>query len=262
VVDDGATYLGPFGSSRTAQAAMAALHEAVPLRQCSDRISRTRPTPACVLAGMGRCPAPCEGGVSVEAYAPLVEAARAAMSRDPGPVLEAARRRMARLGVQQRYEEAAGHRDRATAFVRTAARMQRLAALSGAAELVGARPSFNGGWDLCVVRHGRLVGASVAPPGAAPRPYIDALVASAEVVTPGPGPLAAASAEEMERILAWLAEPGARLVELDGQWCSPVPGAGGLQTWLDRADAGRNAARPFDDRRGLRPQHRPARVAG
>jgi DNA polymerase-3 subunit epsilon len=262
VVDDGATYLGPFGSARTAQAAMAALHEAVPLRQCSDRISRTRPTPACVLAGMGRCSAPCEGEVSVEAYAPLVEAARSAMSRDPGPVLEAARRRMARLGAQERYEEAAGHRDRATAFVRAAARMQRLAALSGAAELVGARPSFKGGWDLCVVRHGRLAGSSVAPPGAAPRPYVDALVASAEVVTPGPGPLAAASAEEMERILAWLAEPGARLVELDGQWCSPVPGAGGLQTWLDRADAGRSAARPFDDRRGLRPQHRPARVAG
>jgi hypothetical protein len=41
-----------------------------------------------------------------------------------------------------------------------------------------------------------------------------------------------------------------------------VPGAGGLQTWLDHADAGRSAARPFDDRRGLRPQHRPARVAG
>jgi DNA polymerase-3 subunit epsilon len=261
VVGDGATYLGPFGSTRTAQAAMAALHEAVPLRQCSDRISRSRPTPACALAGMGRCSAPCEGEVSPEAYAPVAEAARAAMSGDPRPVLDAARRRMASLGAQQRYEEAAGHRDRATAFVRAASRMQRLAALAAPTQLVAARPSFNGGWELCVVRHGRLAGSSVAPPGAAPRPYVDALVASAEVVTPGPGPLATAGAEEMERIIAWLTEPGARLVELDGSWCSPACGAGGLQAWLDSAEAGRAAARPFDDRRGLRPQHRPARAA-
>ena len=38
----------------------------------------------------------------------------------------------------------------------------------------------------------------------------------------------------MERILAWLAEPGARLVELDGSWCSPAPGAGGLHELADR----------------------------
>ena len=66
VADDGATYLGPFGSARTAQAAMAAVHEAVPLRQCTQRISPTKPTPACVLAGMGRCGAPCEGQVTRE----------------------------------------------------------------------------------------------------------------------------------------------------------------------------------------------------
>jgi DNA polymerase-3 subunit epsilon len=240
---------------------MAALHEAVPLRQCSGRINRNHPTAPCALAGMGRCSAPCEGEVSPADYAPTAEAARAAMSGDPRLVLDAARRRMALLGAQQRYEEAAGHRDRATAFVRASARMQRLSGLTAAAQLVAARPGFTGGWDLAVVRYGRLVGASVAPPGAAPRPYLDALVASAEVVTPGPGPLAAAGAEEMERVLAWLTEPGARLVELDGSWCSPAFGAGGLQSWLDSAEAGRAAARPFDDRRGLRPQHRPARTA-
>jgi DNA polymerase-3 subunit epsilon len=154
VADDGATYLGPFGSARTAQAAMAALHEAVPLRQCTPRITRTRPRAACVLAGMGRCSAPCEGEVSPESYAPVVDAARDAMSGDPRAVLDAALARMALLGAQERYEEAAGHRDRATAFVRAASRMQRLSALSAVAQLVAARPGFTGGWDLCVVRHG------------------------------------------------------------------------------------------------------------
>jgi DNA polymerase-3 subunit epsilon len=258
VVDDGATYLGPFGSARGAQAAMAALHEAVPLRQCTQRLSTRRTSPACVLAGMGRCPAPCEGGVTPADYAPVAESARGLMLGDPRPLLAAVRRRMALLSAQQRFEEAAAHRDRAAAFLRAAARMQRLSALAGCAELVAARPRFDGGWDLVVVRHGRLAGAGVSPPGAAPRPYISALVATAESVSPGAGPTPAATAAEMDCVLRWLAEPGARLVAMDGEWCSPASGAAGLADWLAAVDAGREAGRPLDDRRGLRPVHRPA----
>lgn len=261
VADDGATYLGPFASARAAQAAMAAVHETVPLRQCIQRLSPRRPAPTCVLAGMGRCPAPCEGGVTPADYAPLVAAARTVMESDPRPVLDAARRRMASMSAQQRFEEAAIHRDRATVFIRTAARLQRLRALASCTQLVGAQPRFDGGWDIAVVRHGRLAAAGVVPPGAAPRPYLDALVATAETVVAGPGPLATASAEEMDCILRWLAEPGTRLVELDGTWCSPAQGAGGLSDWLSAADDGREAARPFADRRGLRPTHRPHRAA-
>ncbi|HEX4654951.1 MAG TPA: DEDD exonuclease domain-containing protein [Mycobacteriales bacterium] len=261
VLDDEAVYFGPFGSARAAQAAMAAVHEAVPLRQCIQRLSPRRTSPACVLAGMGRCPAPCEGGLSVADYAPVVAAARAVLESDPRPVLDAARRRMATMSAQQRFEEAAAHRDRASVFIRTAARLQRLAALSACPELVAARPRFDGGWDLSVVRRGRLAGAAVAPTGAAVRPYIDALVATAETVQPGPGPAPAATAEETDCILRWLAEPGTRLVELEGSWCSPARGAGGLGDWLATVDAGREAARPFDDRRGLRPVHQPHRAA-
>ncbi|MDQ1705284.1 MAG: polymerase subunit epsilon [Frankiaceae bacterium] len=259
--DDGSTYFGPFGSARSAQAAMAALYEAVPLRQCTQRVSVRTTSPACVLAGMGRCPAPCEGGVTPEDYAPVADAARELMVGNPRPMLDAVRRRMATLSAQERFEEAATHRDRAATFLRTAARMQRLAALSACAELVAARPRFDGGWDLVVLRWGRLAGAGVAPTGAAPRPYVDALVATAETVEPGIGPTPAASAEEMDCVLRWLAEPGARLVELEGAWCSPAAGAAGLADWLAAVDAGRDSARPFDDRRGLRPVSRPARAA-
>ena len=262
VADDGATYLGPFASARAAQAAMAAVHEAVPLRQCIQRISPQRPAPACVLADMGRCAAPCEGDVSPADYAPVVDAAREVMESDPRPLLDAARRRMASMSAQHRFEEAASHRDRATVFIRAAARLQRLSGLASCPEVVAAQPRFDGGWDLAVIRHGRLAAAGVAPPGAAPRPYISALLATAETVVAGPGPLAAATAEEMDCILRWLAEPGTRLVELTGTWCSPAQGAGGLSEWLTEAESGRAAARPFEDRRGLRPVHRPHRAAG
>jgi DNA polymerase-3 subunit epsilon len=260
VADDGATYLGPFGSARAAQAAMAALHETVPLRQCTQRITPSRPTPACVLAGMGRCGAPCDGGQTREAYAEVAEAARALLTRDPQPLLAAAQRRMASLSAQQRYEEAAAHRDRAGAFLRALDRLQRLAALAGCPQIVAARPGFAGGWDLAVVRYGRLAGAAVVPHGAAPALYLQALVATAETVTPGAGPLGVGTAEEIGQILSWLDGPGTRLVALEGEWASPVDGAGRLRHWLDAAEVGREAARPFDDRRGLRPVHRPARV--
>jgi DNA polymerase-3 subunit epsilon len=261
VADDGATYLGPFGSARTAQAAMAAVHEAIPLRQCTQRITPSRPTPACALAGMGRCGAPCEGGQTREEYAAVTDVARRALTLDPQPVLTAAQRRMASLSAQERYEEAAAHRDRAGAFLRALDRLQRFAALASCSQLVAARPGFAGGWDLAVVRHGRLAGAAVVPHGAAPAPYLQALVATAETVRPQPGPLGAATAEEIGQILGWLDGPGARLVALDGEWASPVDGAGRVRHWLDAADEGREAARPFDDRRGLRPAHRPARSA-
>ena len=261
VADDGASYLGPFGSARTAQAAMAAIHEAVPLRQCVQRLSPKKTAPTCVLADMGRCPAPCSGEVSPDDYAPIVAAAQTVLESDPRPVLDAARRRMAALSAQERYEEASSHRDRATAFLRTAARLQRLAALASCEELVAAQRRFDGGWDLAVVRHGRLAGATVAPVGAHPGPFIEALMATAETVVAGPGPTPAATAEEMDSILRWLGEDGTRLVSLTGEWVSPARGAGGMTSWLDSVGAGREAARPFDDRRGLRPVHQPHRVA-
>src|SRR5690606_366233 len=68
VKDDGGTYLGPFGGMRAADDARAAIHAAVPLRRCSERITARTRRPACALAGLGRCGAPCEGGETPEEY--------------------------------------------------------------------------------------------------------------------------------------------------------------------------------------------------
>ena len=66
---DDLAWAGPFGTRRTAEDAAAALHDAVPLRQCLTRLSPTRPTSACALADMGRCAAPCTGAIGVDEYA-------------------------------------------------------------------------------------------------------------------------------------------------------------------------------------------------
>jgi DNA polymerase-3 subunit epsilon len=260
VRDDAATYLGPFGSRGAAERALTALHDSFPVRQCTARLSPRKPTTPCVLAEMGRCGAPCNGSETVEQYAVHVEAVRLAITTSPREVVAGFERRMTALADHERFEDAAMHRDRLTAFVRASARMQRLAMLAGCRELVAAQPTSDLGWAIHVVRHGRLVAAGVVPRGAAPRPYVDALLATAETVRPGPGPTPCASAEEMECVLRWLDVAGTRLVELDGTWASPAYGAGGAIAVLAAVPAGREAADPFADRRGLRPVHRPARA--
>ena len=140
------------------------------------------------------------------------------------------------------------------AFVRAAARSQRMAALAAVPELVAARRLEHGGWEMHVVRHGRLAAAGSSPPGAHPRPYVDALLNTAETVTPAPAPLPAATAEETECVLRWLEQPGARLVELTGSWTLPTRSAWSYMEFVEAVGEAPGAARPFDDRRGLRPR--------
>ncbi|HSF27235.1 MAG TPA: DEDD exonuclease domain-containing protein [Actinomycetes bacterium] len=256
VRDDGATYLGPCASTGAAQEAMAALHETFRLRQCTDRLSPGRHSPACALAEMGRCGAPCTGAETVDDYARHVEAARAAMLGDVRPVVETLTRRINLLARAERFEEAATARDRLLVFVRAAARTQRLLALTRCPELVAARP-HTGGWELVAVRHGRLVGTSRSPRHAAPMPYVDALRASAETVAPGSGPTPAASAEESECVLRWLESPGVRLVHLEGEWTCPAHGAGSVRARLETA-AERVPVVPGDETTRHRSKHRRA----
>jgi len=259
VLDDGATYLGPFGSRRLADRAAAALHEAFPIRQCKGRMAREPRLSPCALAEMGRCMSPCDGSVSAQPYAGVVEQLRHAVTADPRAVLRAIETKMASLAAACRFEDAAMHRDRLTAFVRAAARRQRLAALTRCPELVGARRNDAGAWEVHVVRHGRLAAAGVIPPGAHAGEWVRGLRASAETVVPGPGPTPATTAEETEKILRWLESPGVRLAHLDGEWSCPIGGAEGLRRRLDAVEDSKTTLVPFEDRRDLPVHHQPAR---
>ena len=256
VTADGGVYLGPFAGRRAAELVAAGLYEAVPLRQCARRLSPRTPTPACALAELGRCLAPCELRISPEEYVHrVVDPVAGALAGDPGPVVDRLMARIDTLSGAQRYEEAAMVRTRMAALLRASVRMQRLAALTRVAELVAARPTERRtGWELAVVRHGRLVAAGVSPPGTHPRHTLDALLATAETVRPGPGPTPCATPAETERILAWLERPETRLVRASEGWASPVNGAGRYRDLLRRAEEAATAADPhrLGDRRHTR----------
>ena len=257
VAEDGADYLGPFSSRRTAEKCLAALHETFPIRQCADRLAILPHKSPCVLAEMGRCLSPCDGSASVDHYAALVAEVRDTLLHQADQVVEALAARMDKLAVDERFEEAGVQRDRLSAFVRAASRTQRLGSLSSCSELVAARREDDRRWAVHVVRHGRLAASGVIPPDAHAGVWVTQLRESAESVAPGPGPTPAASAEESEQILRWLEQPGVRLVHVDGEWTCPVRGASRHLAVHDAVEHSRTMLVPFDERRSLATVHQP-----
>ncbi|WP_092532208.1 DEDD exonuclease domain-containing protein [Amycolatopsis arida] len=231
---DGA--LGPFRSQQAARSAADTLAGAAGLRTCTLRITAVgaAATP-CALAELGRCGAPCAGRQSVTEYAPAARSVDALITGRDGAALRRALSRVHELAAGQHFERAARRRDELAALVRGVERAHRMAALAGIPELVAAAPDGAGGWEFAVVRYGRLASAGVARRGVAPMPVVEALVAAAETVEPGPGPLRGANAEEVGVLLRWLTRPGVRLVRTAVPWAEPAHGAGAWRAWLDRA---------------------------
>lgn len=218
---DQATYFGPVRQRPAAEEILAAVYDAFPIRQCTDRLRPAAPISPCALAGMGRCCAPCDGSVPVADYLTLVEAVRAALTGDIRPILTGAGNRLARLVAHERFEEAASVRHRLETVLATGRRMHRVGAVARCAEIVAAARNA-GGWDIHVIRWGRLAGAAHADPHDMPQAVARSVVLTAETVDPPPAPLPAATVEETERIADWLECPGVRIIEITGDWFWPV----------------------------------------
>ena len=212
----GARYIGPFTSRRTAEAAAEALAEALPLRTCSQALSSRPKASACVLADLGRCPAPCVGAVSPGDYAALVERARIALGTDPAEVVDGLTARMDVLAGQERYEEAAAWRDRLSALLRGVDSATTSDVLGQTHQIVAARPTDDRGWEVHVIRYGRLAAAGLIPAGTDPAGPLAALLAAAEEVAIPVRPTTGALPEESQILARWLFSPGVRLVNHDG----------------------------------------------
>jgi DNA polymerase-3 subunit epsilon len=208
---------------------------------------------------MGRCGAPCTGAQSPDEYAAIAGVFRAAVAGDPRPLVTPLLARVDRLAEDERYEDAAVLRDRVAVLVRAVRRRQRLESLAAVPELVLARPDGTGGWQLSVVRRGRLVAAGCASRGTSVRGTLAGLLATAETPTGADGELAA-TVDETELVMRWMEKPGTRLVELSGTLACPAPGTGAYTGFLARVEQGRAERNPFADGRSLGTRARPDRV--
>lgn len=231
---DGAD-LGPMRSAADARRAVEALEQALGVRTCRTRLTRTprADARACILLDLGRCAAPCLRG-DASGYAETVERTRAALKHDISPVVDALAAEVAAHAATETFERAAEVRDAISAIVDAAERSARLAALR-ACSIVAVRRDGDA-WELMSTSGGALVGSARVARGvweaAAP---LKAAWDTLDIEFP--------LIEEQEMVLRWLDKPGTRLLYVDGEWASPVTAAGRHHRWVDarRLDHGRMA---------------------
>ncbi|OZE96034.1 hypothetical protein CH302_15960 [Rhodococcus sp. 15-2388-1-1a] len=256
--------LGPFSVRGDAAEAAALVAEFCRLRTCTRRLARSvRHGDHCPATDVGGCPAALSGPLTADEYSDAPTQFLALVCGQDDAVLYSMRHRVAELADKELYETAARLRDRIAITVDALRRMHRSAAVATIAELVAAKRTSDGGWELIVVRFGRLAGAAVAPRGVHPMPVVDAITASAETVLPDTTPLRGAPPEEVGLIAAWLRTDGVRIVRTSSGYCSPARSAGSWESWCrtarEAARAGvEPAERPF--RAGVEPAERPFRA--
>ncbi|OZM70511.1 hypothetical protein CFN78_25490 [Amycolatopsis antarctica] len=230
--------LGPFRTQATARLAVDTLAGAAGLRTCTQRIPATGSDgSACVLLELGRCGGPCIGRQAVGEYSPAVDSVAELFSGHGSEPVRSALRQLDELAAANHFEQAARRRDELASLMRSLDRAHRYAALAGVPELIAACPDGGGGWEFAVIRYGRLASAGVARRGVPPMPVVESLVAGAETVLPGPGPLHGGGSEEIGILLRWLGRPGVRLVRSAVPWSEPAHSGARWRNWVDQVAA-------------------------
>lgn len=232
--------LGPFRQRADAVQAVEAIQEVTRIRRCSDKLSLRPRESACVLAELGRCGAPCTGQETVEQYRGHVGSVTDLVLGRSDALLRDTRRAVQEWSDAGRFDRAGTARDRLSVLADGVDRGQRLASFAAIEELVAARPDGAGGWEIAVIRHGRLAAAGTAVRGTNPMPVVELLQASAETVLPDRTPLPGASAEETTTVLRWVELPGTRLVATSRPWSMPIGAAGRWRSFVQAASLARS----------------------
>ncbi len=208
--DDGLAYLGPFRSKKAADLVMLALWDASPIRRCRSRSGSQSGKCAVAQLGVARCP--CDGTLDTRSYSLVVEEMIAALSGDPGHLLDRLVARMYRLSDDMRYEQAGWTRDRHDALVRALRRKWEWQALAGA----GWMEIHHADGTTAVIDHGTLV--ETREPGVPPRLSGET---HREIPTSEVPPTVEA-AEEASIIWRWLEANPVKLVESSGTFAYPI----------------------------------------
>ncbi|WP_196760531.1 DEDD exonuclease domain-containing protein, partial [Mycobacterium avium] len=199
--------VGPFRARADAADTAELLARFAGLRTCTNRLGRAAlHGPLCPEAEVAPCPA--ARGVTATQYAAAVARVAALIDGADNSALAAAVDQVAALAERRHFESAARLRDRTATAVEVLWRGQRLRVLASLPELVAAAPDGQGGYQLAVVRYGRLAAAGNARRGVPPMPVVDAITAAAQAIWPEPGPLGGALVEETALIARWLEAPG------------------------------------------------------
>jgi DNA polymerase-3 subunit epsilon len=211
--------IGPYRNGSSAELAMNAIHQTIDLRQCKERITSKSKISPCVLHEMKRCIAPCLTGAETVGYEEIVLQTSEILNGDSSVVTSKLMEKINDLVKGEKFEDAAVIRDRMHALEDGVYRSSRLREIISIPLVIAAQHNSQGGWDIHAISHGRFAAGIVAPPGADPKPYVQALK---DLIPTDLNSQTLVS--EVELILKWLGDGVTRLVEISEghSWMHPL----------------------------------------
>ncbi|HOD17044.1 MAG TPA: excinuclease ABC subunit UvrC [Candidatus Cloacimonadota bacterium] len=114
VTKDGAKYFGPYTDAGSLRKTLRFLEWIFPLRNCTRKIPADKIiyTKACINHQLGKCLAPCIGGVTQSDYMKIVEIMLHFFKGMHQEIVDYFRSEMLKASEEQKYELAAGYRDK------------------------------------------------------------------------------------------------------------------------------------------------------
>ncbi len=125
VSDDGALYLGPLPSRKTAKQCIEAIESVSKVRRCGLPSRRKPFASECISAQLGVSCCPCSGATPAAEYDAVIAELVQNLLYFPDRLLVPLAVKIAELAAQQRYEEAVDARNRAAALVQLLQRHRR-----------------------------------------------------------------------------------------------------------------------------------------
>lgn len=113
---DGSSYFGPYRSSYYVKQTIDAINRLFKVRTCSKKIGPRNRDRACLNYHIGRCMAPCQGGVSREEYRGIIRQICLFLSHRLGELISMLEKEMEQASRNLDFEKAARIRDQIEAF--------------------------------------------------------------------------------------------------------------------------------------------------
>ncbi|MBY8997756.1 MAG: excinuclease ABC subunit UvrC [Candidatus Thorarchaeota archaeon] len=153
---DGATYYGPYGSTKRLERLLDTIRKSIPIAMCKDPEKVKR---ACMDYHLDRCAGPCEDNIPIDEYRSLVEQMSYYLEGRPDDIRRSLKGQMELASSDMQFEKAAELRDRLTDLEILMSR-QKVVRFEGAnSDILGiSRTEQAALVDMLIVRNGRMIG--------------------------------------------------------------------------------------------------------
>lgn len=156
---DGARYFGPYTSSSAVQETLRLLRRLFPLRTCKNSgqwASQSRP---CLNAHIGRCLAPCMGGVDQAQYDQMIQEIILFLEGRQETLIKRLKKKMEEASKAMAFEKAAEYRNQLQAIEQVVARQKMVSAKADHYDMIHYASGLS---KTCVqiffIREGKLLG--------------------------------------------------------------------------------------------------------